>query len=255
MARRQRRFEFLPSSKQHLCFQGWCQASHATGCLPQICPKLANCNCHSVTHYLPWLQISLVKLMIFGSSVSWILSAIFNILLSYRAHNASATNSSIFTFCDKRLNFKISKLRFTFRSLSKRRRGAKTFKSKELRSSDKFFWKHDKPITLAIALSLELQLEQYGHPMRYDVLMLIASRLHYADIVSLSLASKALRQVIFPPYIRAAKSEMLRIQCCEDGTKTECWICRSQICRVGVLTIVHSKICRTDQLIFQYSRV
>ena len=149
--------------------------------------------------------------------------------------------SYAFTSGDKWLTLVISKLWFTFRYLSKSRRGVRSLKSKELRSSHEQTWKHDKPTTLTIALSRELQLKRYDRPMRYDILMLIASKLHYADTVFLSLVSQALRQMIFPPYIRAVKSETLRIQSCKNGTKTECWVCRTQICRVDGLTTIDFK--------------
>lgn len=182
----------------------------------------------------------------FDFSLLYMLTTAVNFTLGCCASNKPYLPSFTFPFFDKRKTFMISKLVYRFRYLSKRQREVKSTESEEVQFSQKQVWKHENPTALAVALSLELQLERYGRPMRYDVLLLIASRLHYADIVSLSLLSHALRRAIFPPHIRADRSETLRIQSCKNGTKTECWICRSQICQVGVLTAMDSKKCRSS---------
>ena len=131
----------------------------------------------------------------------------------------------------------ITKPRYMSRYFAKSRQRVKSDKPIKLRTLDNMTWRHDKPTALAI-FSLELQLERYGRPLAYDLLMLIALNLHYTDIVNLSLASKDLRQAVFPSPILATRSEELRIQSCENGSKAQCWICTSQICSVRWMSLI-----------------
>ena len=171
------------------------------------------------------------------------LSAIFNIALgslssysSYSRYSStrhrSGHNASLLGPIPRFLNYIIMRPRYLSRYLSKSRQRVKSDKPTKLRTLDKMFWNNDKPTALSILLSPELQSEQYGHPLPHNLLLLIASSLHYTDIVNLSLASKGLRQVIFPSPDLAARSEALRIHSCENGSKSQCWICSSQICQV-----------------------
>ena len=59
------------------------------------------------------------------------------------------------------------------------------------------------------------------------VLGSITTGLHYDDIVNLGLVSKTIRNAL-----DANSHETLRVASCVNGTKTECWSCRKQICRV-----------------------
>ena len=67
----------------------------------------------------------------------------------------------------------------------------------------------------------------------YDVLVLIARDLHYVDLVNLSLASKSVRDVVFPHLDFAIRSEHFKIYSCDELTKTQCWVCMIQICNVS----------------------
>lgn len=122
--------------------------------------------------------------------------------------------------------------RYLSRRFVKSRQRVKSDKPIELRTTDNTTNKHDKPTALSILLSPELQPEKYGRPLPHDSLILIASRLHYTDIVNLSLASKRLRLLVFPSPDSATRSEALRIHTCENGSKSQCWICASQVCNV-----------------------
>ncbi|KAI9767063.1 MAG: hypothetical protein M1839_004637, partial [Geoglossum umbratile] len=64
----------------------------------------------------------------------------------------------------------------------------------------------------------------------YDILVLIAQDLHFGDLTNLSLASKNVRQAIFPAPEFAARSECLRRYSCA-GEKGRCWACDIQICQ------------------------
>jgi hypothetical protein len=68
--------------------------------------------------------------------------------------------------------------------------------------------------------------------LKYDILVLIAKQVHYVDLINLSLVSRKVRQAVFPPSEIGARSERLRIYTCENGTKSQCWVCNIQICNV-----------------------
>ena len=68
----------------------------------------------------------------------------------------------------------------------------------------------------------------------YDVLVLIARDLHYVDLFNLSLASKSVRDVVFPRSDFATRSEHFKIYSCDELTKTQCWICTIQVCNVNL---------------------
>ena len=151
-------------------------------------------------------------------------------------HRSSHTKSlfeSLLGPIPRFFNYMIVRPRYLSRHFSKSRQREKSDKPIELRTLDNTVWKNHKPTALSILLSPELQPERYGRPLLHDSLILIASRLHYTDIVNLSLASKSLRQVIFPSPDLATRSEALRIHACENGSKSQCWICASQICHVS----------------------
>lgn len=66
----------------------------------------------------------------------------------------------------------------------------------------------------------------------HDLSNLIAPMLHYAGIINLSLASKALRQVVYPIVDLSTRPEAFRIYTCDKGTKFQCGVCKIQTCRV-----------------------
>ena len=78
--------------------------------------------------------------------------------------------------------------------------------------------------------------ERLASFLQMDIISLIATRLHYVDLVSLSLVSKGVRKAIFPPSAATHTAEQLRILTCDAGTKSQCWSCNKQICKVGMGT-------------------
>ena len=70
------------------------------------------------------------------------------------------------------------------------------------------------------------------HP-RYEVLQLISYKLHYVDIINLSLVSRRVHQVIFPNSKLTEQSELLRRSTCYGNPKSQCWACNIQICTVS----------------------
>lgn len=125
-----------------------------------------------------------------------------------------------------------SRLRYGFRYLSKSLRRVKVPNSLKLRHLRLKPSSRNKPTTLAVALSPESQLQRYGRRPPYDPLKIIAYKLHYVDLVNLSLVSKSLHEAIFPTADLGVRSEELRIYTCEDGSKSQCWVCNIQICQV-----------------------
>jgi hypothetical protein len=61
----------------------------------------------------------------------------------------------------------------------------------------------------------------------------LAQELHYSDIVSLSLASKEIHKAIYCSRTPGEQTERLYMAICKDS-KSECWCCGIQICRVRV---------------------
>jgi len=74
--------------------------------------------------------------------------------------------------------------------------------------------------------------EKLAHLLSLDVLTMIAPKLHYVDLVSLSLVSRSIRKAIFPDSAVECNAEHFRILTCDDGTKSQCWGCNTQICNV-----------------------
>ncbi|KAI1111525.1 hypothetical protein F5Y14DRAFT_424844 [Nemania sp. NC0429] len=63
------------------------------------------------------------------------------------------------------------------------------------------------------------------------VLERIARQLHYVDAVNLSLASRRMREAMFPRQKSSLVEEkQLRYYSCVGGKKTDCWACGIQIC-------------------------
>lgn len=69
---------------------------------------------------------------------------------------------------------------------------------------------------------------------RHDVLVLISYKLHYIDIVNLSLASKSVRQAIFGSLeLNQERTQQLRVNTCYSELKSQCWACGTQTCTVS----------------------
>jgi hypothetical protein len=67
--------------------------------------------------------------------------------------------------------------------------------------------------------------------LNYDILVLIARDLCYVDLVNLSLASKSLRDVVFPGAEHTTRSHHFQMYTCDPATKTTCWNCTLQTCQ------------------------
>lgn len=64
----------------------------------------------------------------------------------------------------------------------------------------------------------------------YDVLLMVATHLHYVDIASLSLVSRRIRQTLLPGPDSDRQPLHLRMYTCEPESRARCWICPNQIC-------------------------
>jgi hypothetical protein len=124
-----------------------------------------------------------------------------------------------------------SGLRYRFYYHAKSRQRIRVEKMFELRTLNA---KHEscKLGARTATLSPGTHLQQFGLLSNYDLLMMVIRSVHFVDVINLSLASKSLREALLPGAGLAARSEALRNYTCEDGTKSRCWICDIQICRV-----------------------
>ncbi|KIN07109.1 hypothetical protein OIDMADRAFT_15993 [Oidiodendron maius Zn] len=64
----------------------------------------------------------------------------------------------------------------------------------------------------------------------YDIILRVAPKVHYVDLVNLSLVSKRVRATMFPIFEDNDKDRELRLNSCYGNTKSTCWICGIQIC-------------------------
>jgi hypothetical protein len=67
----------------------------------------------------------------------------------------------------------------------------------------------------------------------YDIVVLIAPKVHYVDLVNLSMVSKRVRATMFPTTKEKGQNRHLRLYSCCGNRKSECWICGIQICNVS----------------------
>lgn len=67
----------------------------------------------------------------------------------------------------------------------------------------------------------------------YDIMALISHQLHHIDIINLSLTSKRVHKAVFPKSMLDNRSQRLRLYACDDDTKSLCWACSTQICKVS----------------------
>jgi hypothetical protein len=68
--------------------------------------------------------------------------------------------------------------------------------------------------------------------LNIDILTLIAYKLHYVDVINLSLVCRSIRNTIFPDAEVDRNAEYFRIYTCDMWTKSQCWGCNIQICQV-----------------------
>jgi hypothetical protein len=66
----------------------------------------------------------------------------------------------------------------------------------------------------------------------------IARKLHYVDLVNLSIVSKRVRATIFPASEDTDQDRQLRLFSCYGNKKSECWTCGIQICNVSYNTLL-----------------
>jgi hypothetical protein len=131
-----------------------------------------------------------------------------------------AVGEVVFKFISRLLPRPIqSGLRYAFRYLSKSSQRVHPPHGLILHPLSKKAWTDSRAIGLANLLC-------------YDILMLIAPQVHYVDLINLSLASKGIRRAVFPSSEVGARAERLRMSSCENGTKSQCWVCNIQICNV-----------------------
>ena len=67
----------------------------------------------------------------------------------------------------------------------------------------------------------------------YDVVLLIAPKVHYVDLVNLSMASRRIRATMFPSGGKQDQEQGLRRYSCYNNRKLECQVCGIQICTVS----------------------
>jgi hypothetical protein len=93
-----------------------------------------------------------------------------------------------------------------------------------------------------------------GNASSYDILQLIAHELDYVDLVNLSLVSRSVRSVLFPPIEDQQEDRQLRYHSCYGEEKFECWTCAIQVCRrcsgsgyhQDSATSYHMNVCRAQ---------
>lgn len=66
----------------------------------------------------------------------------------------------------------------------------------------------------------------------YDIVKLIAPKVHYVDLVNLSLVSKRVWAAMFP-ITEEKDHRQLRLYSCYGNRKFDCWTCGIQICNVS----------------------
>ena len=72
-----------------------------------------------------------------------------------------------------------------------------------------------------------------SHLLQHDnVRIAISSNLHYIDMMNLNLTCKEIHQSLIPAGRSSDIYQQIRIWSCESGSKTQCWICVSQVCKV-----------------------
>ena len=164
-----------------------------------------------------------------GSSILYVFCALFNIALG-GLHWFRISLRHTYT-----LAFRIiSRPVYNFRYFSKYLRRNRAKKTTELGAFHETLSGSTRKSPLPIVLSTESHNQQVGILGNYDVLMLVIRNLHHVDLFNLSLASKSLRQLLFSTSDFATRSAALQVYTCSEGTKSQCWVCDTQICSVRV---------------------
>jgi hypothetical protein len=135
----------------------------------------------------------------------------------------------------------LSTFRFALRSLSKslqRARKSENIRLRQLRAIDR---EESGKVRSLVAALIKKPGALHGSPcLPHDELGLIASHLHYVDLINLSRASKSLRAVFLGAAGTGTCAEKLRQYVCEGSGKFQCSVCTMPICNVSVFQ------CATD---------
>lgn len=75
-----------------------------------------------------------------------------------------------------------------------------------------------------------------GNVLLYDIVLIIAPKVHYVDLVNLSMVSKRVRAIMFPVTEDKDKDRRLRLYSCYGNRKSGCWTCGIQICDVSSIS-------------------
>ncbi|KAI0903975.1 hypothetical protein F4823DRAFT_616644 [Ustulina deusta] len=121
-------------------------------------------------------------------------------------------------------------------------------------SSKGFRTKHQIPNTYCLlprhVNNTEGQEKGLPNLLSHEVVRRIAQKLHYVDVVSLSLTSKRIREALFPRQKRSTGEErQLRYYSCWGNKKSDCWVCGIQICT----ECSESKLCSKSTISFHIS--
>jgi hypothetical protein len=97
-----------------------------------------------------------------------------------------------------------------------------------------------RPQSSAEGYDLSIELRGLPPPLArlliWDILLLVSKHLHYADVVSLSMASKQMRNAILPPVERVTRLRQLKMHTLDRVSGLECDICQAPICPVQSIT-------------------
>ncbi|OCK78590.1 hypothetical protein K432DRAFT_383752 [Lepidopterella palustris CBS 459.81] len=85
-----------------------------------------------------------------------------------------------------------------------------------------------------------------ANALLYEVVLLIAPKVHYVDLVNLSMVSRRVRATMFPPVEENGQDRPLRLYSCYGDKKSKCWTCGIQICSECSAT----RRCRTTAVPF-----
>lgn len=75
-----------------------------------------------------------------------------------------------------------------------------------------------------------------ANALLYDIVLLIAPKVHYVDLVNLSMVTKQVRATMFPPVEENRQDRQLRPYSCYGNRKSKCWTCGIQICNVSSMS-------------------
>jgi hypothetical protein len=75
-----------------------------------------------------------------------------------------------------------------------------------------------------------------ANALLYDIVLLIAPKVHYVDLVNLSMVTKRVQMTMFPPVEENGQNRQLRLYSCYGNRKSKCWACGIQICNVSSMS-------------------